>query len=577
MYSNSALANLPQHLKELVVDQHYENYTPQDHALWRYVMRQNVNFLSKVAHDSYVNGLKSTGISIDTIPNVDEMNRIMEKIGWGVVAVDGFIPPSAFMEFQAYHVLVIAADIRPIDQIGYTPAPDIIHEAAGHAPIIADPEYAEYLRRFGEIGSKAFQTRKDYELYEAIRHLSILKADPYTPEENIREANRKLQAIEQNMGEPSEMAKIRNLHWWTVEYGLVGEIENPQIYGAGLLSSIAESYNCLQPAVKKLPYNLETANVGFDITEEQPQLFVTSSFKHLTEVLEAFTCLMGIKQGGILAAQKAKNSGAIATLEYSGGLQVAGVLENFIENSNELVFLKFSGPCQLASKNKQLAGHGKEFHQHGFSSPVGKFKGINKPPEDLNDNDLIELGLIIGKESRVEFDSGLYLHGKLSSVYREDDKLLLLSFENCTVKYKNEILFEPAWGSYDMAVGATIKSGYAGCADPVGFNLTYPIPEEKTHKIQYSEKDKSLHKIYQTVRDIRNQKIDKLELIEIFEQLKNQFPNDWLCAVEIAEIAREQNELNNLYHSVYHYLQNLMIIKPNWKKLINDGLHLLED
>jgi phenylalanine-4-hydroxylase len=30
------------------------------------------------------------------------------------------------------------------------------------------------------------------------------------------------------MGELSEMAQIRNLHWWTVEYGLIGTVENPR-------------------------------------------------------------------------------------------------------------------------------------------------------------------------------------------------------------------------------------------------------------------------------------------------------------------------------------------------------------
>ena len=64
------------------------------------------------------------------------------------------------MEFQAYKVLVIAADIRQIEHIEYTPAPDILHEAAGHAPIIADPMYAEYLRLFGEIGSKAISSAR---------------------------------------------------------------------------------------------------------------------------------------------------------------------------------------------------------------------------------------------------------------------------------------------------------------------------------------------------------------------------------------------------------------------------------
>ena len=90
---------------------------------------------------------------------MEGMNRILKDIGWAAVAVDGFIPPNAFMEFQAHNVLVISSEIRTIDHIGYTPAPDIIHEVAGHAPIIANPEYSEYLRRFGELGSKALSLK----------------------------------------------------------------------------------------------------------------------------------------------------------------------------------------------------------------------------------------------------------------------------------------------------------------------------------------------------------------------------------------------------------------------------------
>jgi len=165
MEMNEILDRLPDNLKHLIIDQPYDNYTAQDHAIWRYVMRQNLRFLPGVAHSSYLDGLRKTGISIDRIPHMYGMNRILKEIGWAAVAVDGFIPPSAFMEFQAWNVLVIAADIRPIDQIGYTAAPDIIHEAAGHAPIIADPEYAAYLRRFGEVGSKAFSSAQNPNFY----------------------------------------------------------------------------------------------------------------------------------------------------------------------------------------------------------------------------------------------------------------------------------------------------------------------------------------------------------------------------------------------------------------------------
>ena len=183
---NEVTKKLPKHLHKFVVQQPYEEYTAQNQAVWRYVMRMNVDYLSKVAHKSYITGLEKTGISVENIPYMEGMNRILKEIGWAAVSVDGFIPPNAFMEFQAYNVLVIASDMRTINHIEYTPAPDIIHEAAGHAPIIANPEYAEYLRRFGEIGSKAISSAKDYEMYEAIRLLSILKEDPNSSEKEIR-------------------------------------------------------------------------------------------------------------------------------------------------------------------------------------------------------------------------------------------------------------------------------------------------------------------------------------------------------------------------------------------------------
>ena len=188
--SNALIDRLPPHLKQYIKPQNYDQYTPINQAVWRYVMRKNVSYLSEVAHDSYVSGLEQTGISIDAIPSMYGMNRILKEIGWAAVAVDGFIPPNAFMEFQAYNVLVIASDIRQLENIEYTPAPDIIHEGAGHAPIIANPEYAEYLRRFGEIGAKAISSAKDYELYDAVRHLSIIKEAEGTPSEEIELAEK---------------------------------------------------------------------------------------------------------------------------------------------------------------------------------------------------------------------------------------------------------------------------------------------------------------------------------------------------------------------------------------------------
>lgn len=574
MEMNEILEKLPKHLMSLVIDQPYNSYTSQDHALWRYVMRQNVRYLGKVAHASYLEGLKKTGISIEQIPSMYGMNRILKEIGWAAVAVDGFVPPSAFMAFQAYNVLVIAADIRPIDQIGYTPAPDIIHEAAGHAPIIADPAYADFLRRFGEIGSKAFLSPQDYQLYEAIRHLSIIKADPYSSPEVIAEAEKRLADISHNMGEPSELARIRNLHWWTVEYGLVGTIENPKIYGAGLLSSIAESYLCLQPAVKKIPLTTDAANFNYDITEPQPQLFVTPDFDHLNRVLDEFTATLALSRGGLYGVNQAVKSGNTATLVYSSGLQVSGTFTEVIERNGEPAYIRTTGPTNLCFDNKELPGHDTVYHGHGFGSPVGRPKTLSVPLEDFSEEELGQIGLSEGEEVIFDFESGVHLSGVVSGVTLCEGRLVLLSFSNCKVTFEGRVLFDPSWGIFDMAIGKQIISAFSGPADPAAFGLVYPAPEEKTHKFVHTEQAVKLFALYQQVRDIREQNCSFALLPSIWEELKRDHPADWLCALEISELLNDKGIDDAFNREVRRFLESRRSENDTMAKLIDDGFAL---
>src|ERR1700761_9535912 len=404
-FNNPQVAALPKHLRQYIVDQHYEHYTPVDQAVWRYVMRQNYSYLKNIAYYPYIPGLTAAGLTIEKIPDLQEMNDALGKIGWGAVTVDGFIPPAAFMEYQAYRVLVIAADIRQLNHIEYTPAPDIIHESAGHAPIIADHDYHQYLSYFGSIGAKAMYSAQDYELYEAIRALSILKEMPDADPQEIKNAEDQVTYWQQNIGEPSEMALLSRLHWWTVEYGLIGTLDDPKIYGAGLLSSIGESANCMSPNVKKLLYTPDAVNYSYDITKPQPQLFVTETFQNLIDVLEQFADKMAFRVGGSYGLQKGLESKNTCTIVYSSGLQVSGTIADFkTDEAGNLIFIKTSGESALAYKDKQLAGHGKDFHKDGFSSPVGKLKGREKALEDFSDDNLKVVGIQNGKTAQLEFE-----------------------------------------------------------------------------------------------------------------------------------------------------------------------------
>jgi phenylalanine-4-hydroxylase len=571
---NTITRKLPKHLHKFIVKQSYEQYTAQNQAVWRYVMRLATNYLPKVAHSYYLDGIAKTGISIDQIPAMDGMNRILKDIGWAAVSVDGFIPPNAFMEFQAYNVLVIASDIRTIDHIAYTPAPDIIHEAAGHAPIIANPEYAEYLRRFGEIGSKAISSSKDYELYEAVRKLSILKEDPNTKEAEIEEALRELETVQNHMGELSEMAQIRNLHWWTVEYGLIGTLENPKIYGAGLLSSIGESELCLKEAVKKIPFTIATAQINFDITKQQPQLFVTPDFAYLSYVLEQFANKMAVRTGGLSGVEKLIQSKNIGTIELSTGIQISGIFLNVIHNDGKAIYIQTIGESALASRDKELIGHGTNHHAAGFGSPIGKLEGINLAIEDMSPRDLEIYGIYEGKRTSLLFEGGIKVEGRIVTGKRDlRGKIILISFEDCSVTHNDEILFEPEWGIYDMAIGKEIVSAYAGPADVESFADLFKVSTVKTHKISYSESELNLHKNYQEVRKMReNKRIDFELLSNITTELREKYTKDWLLPLEIYELIYTIN--SPLKKVVLEHLTTLKS-EANFNKLITDGMHLV--
>ena len=572
--SNAIIKRLPNHLRKWVIPQPYNEYTAQNQAVWRYVMRKSKHYLAQYAHPSYLDGLFKAGISMDEIPRMEGMNRILKDLGWAAVAVDGFIPPNAFMEFQSYNVLVIASEIRTIDHIEYTPAPDIIHEAAGHAPIIANPAYAEYLRRFGELGARAIGSKEDKDRFEAIRNLSIVKENPSSSSKEISEAEEKVVACRAAIKTPSEMSRLRNLHWWTVEYGLIGTLKQPKIYGAGLLSSIGESQWCMSEKVQKLPYSIAAAEVGFDITQPQKQLFVTPNFSYLSVVLEDFASQMAVRQGGGSGLKKLIASNHLGTITLSSGIQVSGLFDTVLEDQHgNPIYFQTQGATALACNDKELIGHGKESHPHGFGSPIGKLKGVNIPIEKMSPSDLKQHGIVEGKKVCLTYESNLQVTGKIITGKRTlAGEILLISFEECTVTLGDKCLFTPAWGTYDMAVGKEIISAFAGVADAEQF-----VPEQmiyqKPSKIVYSKREKVLHDYYKKVKKQRLKKdIQINELRSVFELVRTNYPNDWLLILEIFELL--PSSAVDFKTAVKNHLNKLSQNKA-YANLIKEGLALI--
>jgi len=192
------------------------------------------------------------------------------------------------------------------------------------------PEYAEYLKRCGVVGFKAIASREDQEVYEAVRHLSVVKEDPASSPADVRQAESRLLEARDSRSFVSESTKSSRLYWWTAEYGLVGSLDHPRLYGAGLLSSILESGHCLTSAVVKLPFSLACVDQDFDITRMQPKLFVARDFDHLFEVLEGFEATLAWKRGGDYGLEQARRARTVNHLMLDGGLELTGQVERWI-------------------------------------------------------------------------------------------------------------------------------------------------------------------------------------------------------------------------------------------------------
>lgn len=564
--TQSIVSRLPKHLRRYIVEQDYSSYTPIDQACWRYIMRRLTNFLSKVAHPCYLDGLKKTGIEIDSIPDINRMNGFLSKFGWSALPVSGFIPPAAFMELQSLSILPIASDMRSIDHILYTPAPDIVHEAAGHAPILVDPNFASYLKKYASVASKAIISSEDIALYEAIRNLSDIKEAPSSTKEDIQKAEAYLNKVSANMSHISEAGYLSRMNWWTAEYGLIGDLNNPKLFGAGLLSSVGESETCLSKDVKKIPLTVDCIKYSYNITEPQPQLFVTKDFAQLESVLEDLAKTMAFRTGGLGGLLRAVKAKTVNTAVYSSGLQVSGVLNEVVtdESGTRPIYLIFKGPCTISIDGKLLPGHGIDYHSQGFGSPVGQCPELKS--------------LIVDKSYSLKFDTGIELQGAVKNIKSSNGLPMLITFSNCIVSYKGRILFEPSWGLYDMIVGDTITSVFGGPADRENY-----YSEEADFAVKiipkrvFSEREKELHRIYKRVREIRNANTFTKEITEELllesKNLQKNYPEEWLVQLEIHEFATGFGQ-PILVQQTVNCLEKIMITHPEKAQQIKDGLSL---
>jgi phenylalanine-4-hydroxylase len=566
---------VPAHLRRFVVQQDYSQYTPVDQAVWRFVLLQMHARLVETAHPAYREGLAATGISVERIPGIDEMNDKLARFGWSAVSVDGFIPPRAFQEFQASAILPIAADIRSRAHLAYTPAPDIIHEAAGHAPILPDPTFASYLRRIGDLGKKAFTLPEEDRVFRAVYTLSEVKENPAASSEEVTGAEAELRAALACASEPSEAALLSRLYWWTAEYGLVGRPDDYRLYGAGLLSSLGESHSCHAPTVRKLLLDERCVDVSYDITQPQPQLFVAPSFEALHDVLDRVARTLSFQTGGELALSRAMRSGELASIHFSSGASVMGVLRDAAPRLAEPTYLRLDGPVAFAwdgAITPALEPFSGLVEQYVLT---GRLEG-GTSLELVTDEVLAARLDVASERHRFRFDHGASIEGRLRRTVRHPDgRLMLLELGPARVTLPDAVR---EFDHYVLLATGDVVTAHAGAVDAKYHADTQFSPVRVPRPRDFPPDERAMIDLYE--RAERAYRTGAQAMADVFPHihavLVRDFPREWLLRWNLLESLLRAPSVGPLPQTLRAELEHLEVALDR-KQPIASGLRYLAE
>ena len=225
------------------VPQNWDKFTADEHANWDNLFARQSAMLPGRAADAFMRGIDVLKLSRPGIPDYRELNaQLMAATGWQIIAVPGLVPDAVFFDHLANRRFPAGNFIRTPEQSDYLQEPDVFHDVFGHVPMLADPVFADYMVAYGKGGLRSLG-------FGALDHLA-------------------------------------RLYWYTVEFGLIKQPNGLRIYGAGIVSSYAESIFALEdPRPNRIAFDLlRVMRTHYRIDDFQQNYFVISSIDELLTV-----------------------------------------------------------------------------------------------------------------------------------------------------------------------------------------------------------------------------------------------------------------------------------------------------
>ncbi|CAB0001155.1 unnamed protein product [Nesidiocoris tenuis] len=225
------------------------HYTPEEIRTWGTVFRELHKLYAKYACKEYLQNwpdlVRYCGYREDNIPQMEDINTYLKrKTGFQLRPVAGYLSPRDFLAGLAFRVFHCTQYIRHASDPYYTPEPDCCHELLGHMPLLANPSFAQFSQELG---------------------LTSLGATD------------------------DDVNKLATLYFFTVEFGLCKQDGEMRVYGAGLLSSIAELQHAVTATNKIKKFDPEvTCYEECIITAFQNAYYYSDSFEEAKENMRAF-------------------------------------------------------------------------------------------------------------------------------------------------------------------------------------------------------------------------------------------------------------------------------------------------
>ena len=234
-----------------LIEQDWNAYTPEQHALWQELVERRMPQLERHASAVYLDGFSKIGLKAEALPNLKDVSaRLAPVTGWESTPVSGFLPADAFFEMLGARKFPTTTWLRSRDSMEYTPEPDIFHDVFGHVPMHAHPVFADFLQHYGRICAQ--------------------------------------------LTNQTDLERMGRLFWFTVEFGVIREQGEVKVYGSGLISSHGECTHVVNGGPEIRDFNLDQVmDTVVDVAHMQPVLYAIESFEQIFEATKQAESRLG--------------------------------------------------------------------------------------------------------------------------------------------------------------------------------------------------------------------------------------------------------------------------------------------